>query len=314
MAETENKTIQIRTNSTLFERWNTFVNRQKNDNNLSKVDEVLDLVMDQVDRFEKEQNFTSFDKHIKNFDSLSGSLRNLFIGLVEIANNTENTVREEFAKRLDNQDSQISELRNAANTAKEEAQNAKIEAEQAIEERQVAIQEKENLETIISSLSADKSQLSESLKNLTEQNVSMSSKVNEFEKLNSDFLALKDSFNRIQSELAVTHANLESSEKNLKEKDQALAELKDSFEKATWNLRSEFAKTLAEKKVEFNSQLKDFRAEAKEQNSGLKALYEAQIKDLRKANEDLNLRLEQALSLSNPKSDSKKNKQSLNTK
>ena len=142
----------------------------------------------------------------------------------------------------------------------------------------------------------------------------MSSKVNEFEKLNSDFLALKDSFNRIQSELAVTHANLESSEKNLKEKDQALAELKDSFEKATWNLRSEFAKTLAEKKVEFNSQLKDFRAEAKEQNSGLKALYEAQIKDLRKANEDLNLRLEQALSLSNPKSDSKKNKQSLNTK
>ena len=71
---------------------------------------------------------------------------------------------------------------------------------------------------------------------------------------------------------------------------------------------------MAEKKVEFNSQLKDFRAEAKEQNSGLKALYEAQIKDLRKANEDLNLRLEQALSLSNPKSDSKKNKQSLNTK
>ena len=58
MADTENKTIQIRTNSTLFERWNTFVNRQKSDNNLSKVDEVLDLVMDQVDRFEKEQNFT----------------------------------------------------------------------------------------------------------------------------------------------------------------------------------------------------------------------------------------------------------------
>lgn len=314
MADIENKTIQIRTNSTLFERWNSFVNRQKSDNNLSKVDEVLDLVMDQVDRFEKEQNFTSYDKQIKNFDSLSCSLRNLFIGLVEIANNTENTVREEFAKKLDNQDSQISELRNAANTAKEEAQNAKIEAKQAIEERQVAIQEKENLETIISSLSADKSQLSESLKNLTEQNASMSSKVNEFEKLNSDFLALKDSFNRIKSELAVTHANLESSEKNLKEKDQALAELKNSFEKANWNLRSEFAKTLAEKKVEFNSQLKDFRAEAKEQNSGLKALYEAQIKDLRKANEDLNLRLEQALSLSNPKSDSKKNKQSLNTK
>ena len=40
MADTENKTIQIRTNSTLFERWNTFVNRQKSDNNLSKVDEV----------------------------------------------------------------------------------------------------------------------------------------------------------------------------------------------------------------------------------------------------------------------------------
>lgn len=310
MADTENKTIQIRTNSTLFERWNTFVNRQKNDNNLSKVDEVLDLVMDQVDRFEKEQNFTSYDKQIKNFDSLSNSLRNLFIGLVEIANNTENTVREEFAKRLDNQDSQISELRNAANTAKEEAQNAKIEAKQAIEERQVAIQEKENLETVIASLSADKAQLSDSLRNLTEQNASMISKVNEFEKLNSDFLALKDSFNRIQTELAVTHANLESSEKNLKEKDQVLTKLEDSFDKALFDSRKEFAKTLAEKTIE----LKAVKAEAKLQNSGLKDLYEAQIRDLRKANEDLNHRLEQALRLSNPKSDSKKNKQSLNTK
>ena len=306
MADTENKTIQIRTNSTLFERWNTFVNRQKNDNNLSKVDEVLDLVMDQVDRIEKEQNFTSYDKQIKNFDSLSGSLRNLFIGLVEIANNTENTVREEFAKRLDNQDSQISELRNAANSAKEEAQNAKIEAKQAIEERQVAIQEKENLETVIASLSADKSQLSESLKNLTEQNASMISKVNEFEKLNSDFLALKDSFNRIQSELAVTNANLESSEKNLKEKDQVLVEFRNSSEKALSDLKKEFEKTLAEKTAECNSRLKELKAEAKEQNSGLKALYEAQIKDLRKANDDLNLRLEQALSLNNSKSDSKK--------
>jgi chromosome segregation ATPase len=306
MADTENKTIQIRTNSTLFERWNTFVNRQKNDNNLSKVDEVLDLVMDQVDRIEKEQNFTSYDKQIKNFDSLSGSLRNLFIGLVEIANNTENTVREEFAKRLDNQDSQISELRNAANSAKEEAQNAKIEAKQAIEERQVAIQEKENLETVIASLSADKSQLSESLKNLTEQNASMISKVNEFEKLNSDFLALKDSFNRIQSELAVTNANLESSEKNLKEKDQVLVEFRNSSEKALSDLKKEFEKNLAEKTAEFNSRLKELKAEAKEQNSGLKALYEAQIKDLRKANDDLNLRLEQALSLNNSKSDSKK--------
>lgn len=259
MADTENKTIQIRTNSTLFERWNTFVNRQKSDNNLSKVDEVLDLVMDQVDRFEREQNFTSYDKQIKNFDSLSGSLRNLFIGLVEIANNTENTVREEFAKRLDNQDSQISELRNVANSAKEEAQNAKLEANQAIADRQAAIQEKEKLKTEIASLSADKSQLSESLKNLGEQNASMISKVNEFEKLNSDYLALKDAFNKIQSELAVTTANLD--------------------------------------------RLKELKEEAKEQNSELKALYEAQITDLRKANEDLNLRLEQALSLNNSKSD-----------
>lgn len=263
MADTENKTIQIRTNSTLFERWNTFVNRQKSDNNLSKVDEVLDLVMDQVDRFEREQNFTSYDKQIKNFDSLSGSLRNLFIGLVEIANNTENTVREEFAKRLDNQDSQISELRNVANSAKEEAQNAKLEANQAIADRQAAIQEKEKLETEIASLSADKSQLSESLKNLGEQNASMIAKVNEFEKLNSEYLALKDSFNKIQSDLAVTTANLESSE----------------------------------------TRLKELKEEAKEQNSELKALYEAQITDLRKANEDLNLRLEQALSLNNSKSD-----------
>ena len=263
MADTENKTIQIRTNSTLFERWNSFVNRQKSDNNLSKVDEVLDLVMDQVDRFEREQNFTSYDKQIKNFDSLSGSLRNLFIGLVEIANNTENTVREEFAKRLDNQDSQISELRNVANSAKEEAQNAKLEANQAIADRQAAIQEKEKLETMIAELSADKVQLSGSVKNLTEQNASMVSKVNAYEALNSDFSLLKDNLNQVKAELAVTTANLESSE----------------------------------------TRLKELKEEAKVQNSELKALYEAQITDLRKANEDLNLRLEQALSLNNSKSD-----------
>ena len=117
----------------------------------------------------------------------------------------------------------------------------------------------EKLKTEIASLSADKSQLSESLKNLGEQNASMISKVNEFEKLNSDYLALKDAFNKIQSELAVTTANLD--------------------------------------------RLKELKEEAKEQNSELKALYEAQITDLRKANEDLNLRLEQALSLNNSKSD-----------
>lgn len=237
-------------------------------------------------------------KRYEEYDQIINALQIKFRDVVIALDVSEQNAAQKIASALAEKQSLIDNLSQQISVAKDEVKKAKEESSKALKDRDIVLSEKTNLDSLISSLEADKTQLLERIKDLQEQNASMISKVNEFEKMKLDLLATKESLNSTLSELAVIQANLEISEKKVKEKEIALAEVKKESEKTIIEKTSDFSKRIAD----YDNQTKELKSEFKAQQEKMEARYETQItdfrktiEDLRKSKEALNMRLEQAL-------------------
>ena len=258
--------------------------------------------------FSKQTAQSANKKRYEEYDQIINALKIKFRDVVIALDVSEQNAAQKIASALEEKQSLIDNLSQQISVAKEEEKNAKEEAVKALNERDQVLSDKSNRDSLISSLEADKTQLLERVKDLQEQNASMISKVNEYEKIQSDLLKIKDSLNLNLSELALTKAKLESTEKKLEEKEVALAEFKKEAEKLLHEKKSDFYNRL----LDYDNQLKDLKSDFQSQQSKMEARYEMEItdfrktiEDLRKSKEDLNMRLEQALNVikTNPKGD-----------
>ena len=290
MATENEKTIQIRTSEGLHGRWSEFQKKFKEDNGTNTTaEQIFEKVIDSYEQAEKEKGYTSFQKQIKDYDINQANNRRILMSCIETVENTENRVREEFKKELENQKNQITSLIEAKNKYKEEADKANEEAKQANEEKEKAIKENDVLVQRNNELQKDKEMNLETIQNLNEQNASMVSKVNEFDNLKNTCNALDTEKGKLVSDIRVLNSEKENLKKQLEDNKDEIKRLNTELDRIRNDNKSELDNLRKEYEAELDKQLD-------KQKSELMKAYEKQKNDLRESLNntinDLKVRLE----------------------
>ena len=127
MAET--KTKAFRADEKTIDRISTWMA----DNGISN-SEALARMADIIDMSEAKGNLAGRSTEIANFESLTHQLTIAYTASLQLAQNAEARIRDEFAKRLTSQDDMIADLQARAKALSEEANAAKDSEAQALKE------------------------------------------------------------------------------------------------------------------------------------------------------------------------------------
>lgn len=124
MAETKSKAF--RADEKTIERINTWMESNGISNG-----EALERMADIIDMSEAKGQLAGRATEIENFESLVHQLVTSYTASLQLAQNAEARIRDEFAKRMDSQDTTIADLQNRVKTMKDETAAAKAQAADA---------------------------------------------------------------------------------------------------------------------------------------------------------------------------------------
>lgn len=128
MAET--KTKAFRADEKTIARINAWMERDGIGNG-----EALERMADIIDMSEAKGNLAGRSTEIANFESLTHQLTTAYTASLQLAQNAEARIREEFAKRLDSQENTIADLQARVKQMKDETAVAKAKADDAVKGR-----------------------------------------------------------------------------------------------------------------------------------------------------------------------------------